>query len=225
MSHLLHKLSFVGLLAGLPITSWAQTILVSYTFEDTTSAIVGPLLSTVSWNSGGAEAYTSPFTSQGRALSVGNFQNGEYFQITLDTTGYGDVVLNPFRTNGSASAPKDWKISYSLTGISGAFVDAGIYTLASNTAAETTTVASFLLPPGAGDNSSLVLRLIATSSTRVDGNAGIASGTVRLDNLSFSATAIAVPEPATYAALAGLAALGFCVGQRRRRQAARITGQ
>jgi len=217
MLHLLSRFSFVGLLAALPIASWAQVTFVSYTFEDTTSAIVGPLLSTVSWNSGGTAAYTSPFTNQGRALSVGNFQSGEYFQFILNATGYEAVSLNAFRSNGSASAPKDWKISYSLTGISGTFVDAGIYTLASNAAAETTTVSSFLLPSGADNNASVVLRLIATSSTRIDGGGGVANGTVRLDNFSFTGTAIAVPEPSAYAVWVGLSGLALCLAHRRSR--------
>jgi hypothetical protein len=212
----LNRLLLLVLLAGLPPAIWAQAIIVSYTFEDTTTAVVGSNRSTVTWNSGAAAGYTSPFTSQGRALSVSGFQIGEYYQITLDATGYRDVTLNSFRSNGSSVAPKDWKISYSLGGASGDFVDATTYLLASNTAANTTTISGFLLPTGADNNASLVLRLTATSSTRIDGNLGLADGTVRLDNLSFTATAI--PEPSAYAAFAGLMAVACHFWRRRRQQ-------
>lgn len=205
---------FVGL-GILPAVSVAQTTIVSFTFEDTTTAVVGSALSAVTWNSGGAEGYTSPFSSQGQALSVNGFQIGEYYQITLDATGYSDISLNDFRSNGTTGAPKDWKISYSLTGISGVFVDATTYTLASNAAADTTTITGLSLSSGANNNSSIVLRLVATSSTRIDGTASAANGTVRLDNISFTGTAI--PEPSTYAVLAGLLALSAAMLRRRRR--------
>lgn len=225
MPRLLPKLSFLSLLAGLPAAVFSQTTIVSYTFEGTTTAIIGSAITAVTWNSGGAEGHASTgvFANQGQALSVGNFQIAEYYQITLDATGYSDVVLNSFRSNASDSAPLDWKISYSLTGISGSYTDATTYTLSNSTAVSSTTIAGFSLPTGANNNSSIVLRLIATSSTRIDGGGAAASGTVRLDNVSFTATAI--PEPSTYAALAGMAALLFRFLQRRRESSARNTGQ
>jgi MYXO-CTERM domain-containing protein len=208
------RLSCLSLLAGLHVAAPAQTVLVSYTFEDTAAAVIGASRSTLTWNSGAGVGYTSPFTGQGRALSVGDFQMDEYFQITLDATGYSTVVLNSFRSNGSIAAPRDWKISYSLAGVAGSFVDAATYTLASNIAADSTTIAGFQLPSGANHNPFIVVRLVANSTTRVDGGAS-AGGTVRLDNISFAATVI--PEPSTYAALAGLMALGLHGWHRRRR--------
>ncbi len=189
-------------------TAPAQTTLVSFTFEGTTTAAVGASRAELTWNSGGSEGFVGTlFTGQGQALSIGNFQSGEYFQLTLDTSGFSGISLASFRTNGSASAPRDWKISYSLTGISGTFVDAVTYTLTSSTASNTTTISGFALPSGADDNDSIVLRLIATSSTRVDGTGGLANGTVRLDNIVI--TGPAIPEPATPALLAGLAVLAL----------------
>lgn len=204
------------LLCALPATVCGQTVIVSFTFENTTTAAIGSGLAGITWNSGGAEGYTTPFSGQGQALSVNGFQSGEYYQITLDATGYRDVTLGDFRSNGTAGAPKDWKISYSLTGVSGTFADAGTYTLAANTAANDTTITGLTLPAGADNNASIVLRLVATSSTRIDGGGGAASGTVRLDNLSFTATAI--PEPSAYAAVAGALALGLAAWRRRRTQ-------
>ena len=204
----------------LPLTAAAQVTFVRFTFEDTTAAMVGSTLSLVSWNSGGAEGYANGFLDQGRALSVGNFQSGEYYQLTLNATGYTNITLNSFRSNGSAAAPKDWKISYSLTGVSGSYVDASTYVLASNNAVGTTTIGGLALPAGANNNSSIVLRLTATSSSRIDGTASAANGTVRLDNISFTGTAI--PEPATVGAILGVAVLAFAACRNRAKQKARL---
>lgn len=217
MTSALYRLSLLGLLAGLSPTLRAQTTIVSYTFEGTTTALIGSSISAISWNSGGAEGYANTFTSQGQALSVGSFQLSEYYQITLDATGYSDLVLNSFRSNASDAAPRDWKISYSLTGVSGSFTDVSTYSLGTSAAVGTTTIPGFSLPTGANNNGSIVLRLTATSSTRIDGTLTAANGTVRLDNLSITGTAI--PEPSTYAVLAALAALVFRLRHVRARRA------
>lgn len=203
----------LSLLVGLHLSVSAQTVIVSYSFEETLTPEIGSAISSVDWNSGGAEGYSPVFSNQGDALSVGGFQLTEYFEITLDATGYRDIMLNSFRSNASASAPANWKISYSLTGPSGTFFDAATYVLNTSTSVIATTVPSFLLPAEADDNDALVLRLVATSSLRIDGGMAAANGTVRLDNVSFSGTAI--PEPSTYAALFGIMAMTFCWWQRR----------
>lgn len=219
MTTTLYRLSLLGLLAGLSPALLAQTTIVSYTFEGTTTAVIGSSISAISWNSGGAAGYAGTFSSQGQALSVGSFELSEYYQITLDATGYSDLVLNEFRTNAaSGSAPKDWKISYSLTGISGSFTDVSTYTLGTSAAVGSTTIPGFSLPTGANNNSSIVLRLTATSSTRIDGTLTAANGTVRLDNLSITGTA-AIPEPSTYAVWAALAALVYRLWHTRARSA------
>ncbi len=217
---MLPKPAFLFLLLGLPGAAFAQITLVSYTFEGTAAPVIGADRSSITWNSGGAANYVSPvFSSQGAALSVQNFQFSEYFEITLDATGYGSIALNSFRTNGSIAAPADWKIAYSLTGTSGTFTDITSYTLSSSTAVVSTTVPAIFLPDAANDNAFLVLRLIATSTARVDGGVNAAQGTVRLDNISFTATAI--PESSTSALMAGAAALVLCLWHRGRRRSVR----
>lgn len=201
----------------LPVMLAGQTVIVNYTFEGTTAAVTGSAISTVTWNSGGSTSYPSPFSGQGQALAVSDFQSGEYFQITLDGTGYGGIALASFRTNAaSGSAPRDWTISYSLTGISGPFTELATYTLSSSTGGVATTVDGQTLPSGADNSSSIVLRFIASSSTRVDGAGGVANGTVRLDNVAFTASAI--PEPSTYAVLAGALGLALAGLHRARAQ-------
>jgi len=201
------------LLAGC-VAAQAQTTIASFTFESTTTPVIGAAVSGITWNSGGTEGYASVFSSQGQALSVGNFEAGEYYQVTLNTTGYQNIVLNSFRANGTTGAPKDWKISYSTTGTSGSFTDASSYSLTSSTAVGSTTITGISLSPAASNNTSIVLRFAATSATRIDLAGGAANGTVRLDNLSITGTAI--PEPSTTAAILGVATLVGAIIRRRR---------
>lgn len=215
---LLRRLAFLGSL--LAASASAQVTLVSYTFTgDTTAPQIGGSISQLSWNSGESAGFANTFTGQGRALSIGGFQNGEYYQIAVNTTGYQGLKLEAFRSNGGASAPAHWQIQLSTTGISGTFASIGNYSIVSGIATADTTFGNLSLGPSADNNSSLVLRFVATSATRVDGGAGAASGTVRLDNISLTGTAI--PEPSTYAAIAGLIALLGAELRRRRRSAGR----
>ncbi len=193
----------------------AATTIVSYTFEDTLTPVTGAGISSISWNSGGAEGYATQFSGFGKALSVSSFQMGEYYDITLDATGFTGIALNDFRANGGISAPLNWKLAYSTTGAGGSFTDVATFTMSSLTGVGSTTVAGFLLPGAADDNADIVVRFMATSSTRVDNAVGTANGTVRLDNISFTATAI--PEPSAWAVLLGLAALmGVAWAQRQK---------
>lgn len=213
MKTLRSSLLAFALLAVCRVTQ-AQTTIVSYSFENTLTPATGASISALTWNSGGAEGYAAVFSGQGLALSVGGFQSGEYYQLTVNATGYRNITLNSFRSNGTGTAPVNWKIAYSLTGISGTFVDATAYALGSATAAASTTIGGISLPSAANNNPSLVLRFIATSSTRIDGNPAAANGTVRLDNLSLIATAI--PEPSTSAAILGVSVLVLLIIRRRR---------
>ncbi len=197
---------------------FAQSVIVSYTFNsETTTADVGSSISSISWNSGGSEGYASPFSGEGRALSVNNFQIGEYFEITLDATGYESITLDSFRTNGGVSAPTDWDVIYSTTGADGSFSSAMSYSIVSSTGTSDTEFSGFSLDSSANNNSSIVLRFIATSSDRIDGGVTLANGTVRMDSISISAVS-AVPEPSTYAVFAGVAMLGFAAYRRRQRK-------
>ncbi|MBC7369514.1 MAG: hypothetical protein H7343_22325 [Undibacterium sp.] len=202
---------FLGLLGS----AYAQTTIVNYTFENTTVATVGSSLSSISWNSGASPGYAGTFTSQGQALSIGNMASGNSFQITLNASGFENIVLNDFRINGTAAAPLTWQLSYSLTGAAGTFTGVSPFTLNSGISAGVTTVTGFALPAGANNNGSIVISFLATTATKISGT-GSASGTLHLDNLSFTATAI--PEPATYSVLIAAITLGFILFQRIRRR-------
>ena len=205
------------ILTTAPLTTIKADTLVAYTFGPdsaggTLTADIGASLSSISWDSGGAAGYANTFSGQGAALSVGSFQAGEYYQITLDASGYQNVIFNSFRANGSDTAPVNWKISYSLTGTSGAFTDATTFSIMNATASGSTTITGFTLPAGADNNAGIVLRMIATTSNRVDGTLTVANGTFRIDNISFSA--VAIPEHEMHTLAVGLAILGLVVRRR-----------
>jgi hypothetical protein len=210
------RLAYIVVLMVFLSEAKAQTTIVNYTFENTTAAIVGTSISSVSWTPLASATYASTFSSQGQALSLGSFTIGDSFKVTLDATGFQNIVFGGFRINGTPSAPVTWQLSYSLTGASGTFTNVAPFTLSSGTSVGPTTVAGFALPFGANNNSSIVVSFLATTSTKISGS-GAASGTLHLDNLSFSATAI--PEPSTYAIILGAVALVSIAVHRRRPKA------
>lgn len=139
--------------------------------------------------------------------------NGNSIQVTLDASGYQSINFGSFRVNGTLPAPVTWNLSYSLTGPSGTFTSVSTFTMSNLTAADSTTVPSFTFPSSANNNSSIVVSFVATTATKIGGGTP-ASGTIHLDNLSFSATAI--PEPSTYAVIIGAIVLAGAAWQRRR---------
>lgn len=210
------RLAYIVVLMALLSEARAQTTIVNYSFENTTTPIVGSSISSVSWTPSVSAGYTASFSSQFQALSLGSFASGDSFKVTLDATGFQNIVFGGFRINGTTSAPVTWQLSYSLTGAAGTFTNVAPFTLSSGTSVGTTTVTGFALPVGANNNSSIVVSFLATTSAKISG-AGAASGTLHLDNLSFSATAI--PEPSTYAIILGAVALISIAVHRRRPKA------
>ena len=186
------------------VVALGQTTIVNYTFENTTTPVIGSSISSISWDSGATASYSAAFSAQSQALSIGSMANGNSFQVTLDASGLENIVFNGFRINGTAASPATWQLAYSLTGAAGTFTTVSSYALSAGTSVGATTLSGFNLPTGANNNSSVVISFLATTANKITGT-GSASGTLHLDNLSFSATA--VPEPSTYVLFLGLIAL------------------
>ncbi len=83
-----------------------------------------------------------------------------------------------------------------------------------------------MTPPAGGNfahysfDLSSISALAATDILEIRMHAFSGLGSVRFDNVTLTGAAVAVPEPSTYAALFGLAALGFVAVRRRRQQQA-----
>lgn len=134
--------------------------------------------------------------------------NGKAITIKLSMSGYQDLVLS-YATQKTSTGFNSNQWAYSTDGSN--------FTNFGSTVVPATSFASVTLSTLTAVNNS--------SSVWLRYTFGGASGTSqnnRLDNIQINATAIAVPEPSTYAALAGAAALlGVLVHRRRQRSVAK----
>lgn len=196
----------------------AQTGIVFYSFNDQSSsnalitATVGSGISAFSnFNTAG-----NPFTilssvsgnPNNRGFSAGNSvsQNawngdGSYFQFTLDSTGYQDIILT-WGENSSGTGPHSAKLQYSSTGVGGSFTDFATFAAPNNSAMlqDLTSVSAI------NNNSDVVFRLVGLGTTSN-------GGTWKIDNFNIDATA--VPEPSTVM-LVGASLVGLLALRRRR---------
>jgi hypothetical protein len=196
----------------------AQTGIVFYSFNDTSStgavitATVGSGLSTFSnFNSAGNPISILSSVSgnpNNRGFSAGNSvsQNGwdgdaSYFQFTLDSTGYQDIILS-WGENRSSTGPNEWTIRYSSNG-GGLFTDFSTIALPANSAVsvDLTSVTAI------NNNPDVIFRLVGIG-------ASAAGGTAKIDNFNIDATAV-IPEPSTVV-LVGAGLVGLLALRRRR---------
>ena len=169
--------------------------------------LAGSLGGTSANNNWGSFQGVTPGTTTaalGALAVIGSGNNGKYVDFTFSTQGYTSIHIS-YDTRGTVTgfATQTWTESTngvdfsSLTAISGRNVTSwssqGFDALVLNNQATVT------------------LRLAVSGATSTSGNN-------RIDN--FTVTGVAIPEPSTYAALFGAAALGFAVVRRLRRKGA-----
>lgn len=221
--------------------SFGQVTLAKWTFETsvpslTNSATITGLVaeqgifSATSFASGThASANTDWSNPQGNgsteSLSVNTWAANDFFQFQTSTTGY-DTIQVSWDQTGSATGPRDFSLQYSTNGTS--FTAFSSYTLVENATPNNwsgTTLTggptnfSFSLSAVSSLNSitGVYFRLVNTSTTSIGGGAIGNTGASRVDNFTVMGTA-AIPEPSTYAAIFGAAALvGAAVHRRRQR--------
>jgi len=142
------------------------------------------------------------------ALSSNAWNVGDYYQISLATTGYSAVSVAWEQTR-SATGPAGFEAVLSVDGGS-TFSSLGSYTVnqVSWSATVPVTTSSFGSVASAADNqASVIIRFkVVTAGTSTT------TGTNRIDNISVNGTVVPVPSPGAIA-LVGLAGL---VARRRR---------
>lgn len=198
-----------------------QTSLVTYSFTGgvTQATSVHALLTASAFSSAdaGATSNTSPVSSGYTGASGGYYFNDNnwtgtapgtnYFSFSLTpTTGYSltlDSLSFGYR-GSSASSPTSFVVRSSADGYTGNLVtgslsaDGGWYHTGTQ---------------------SITLSFTDTTTLRIYANgASAGTATLRVDDVQLAGALSAIPEPSTYAAMAGGAALAFAAWHRRRRQ-------
>lgn len=216
-----------SLLASL---SSAQTTLAKWTFETsapTTGGPITPELGSGSALSNTGGTFSSPAgNGTAKSWSSNNWDVGEYFQFSTSTTGYEGISVS-WSQISSNTGPRDFALYYSTDGSN--FTQVATYTALANAAPNTWTsgtsisaaVLSYnLVSATTLDNQAAVyFRLVDMSTTSANASTVAVGGTDRIDNFTITAAATvsAVPEPSTYAAIAGALVLAGTVTLRRRK--------
>jgi MYXO-CTERM domain-containing protein len=179
----------------------------SYGAANLGALVSGSMLSGT--HSSASTAWTSPAGNGSTyALSSNAWNVGDYYQISLATTGYSSVSVAWEQTR-SFTGPAGFEAVLSVDGGS-TFSSLGAYTVnqVSWNATTPVTTSSFGSVASAADNqASVIIRFkVVTAGTSTT------TGTNRIDNISVTGTVVPVPSPGAVA-LVGLAGL---VARRRR---------
>jgi MYXO-CTERM domain-containing protein len=160
----------------------------------------------------------SSFTGNGStySLSSNTWAVGDYYQVTLDTRGYGEISISWDQTR-SSTGPSVFDLKMSVDGGANfTTVNAGYFILAagasgSGTGAWSTTTnqsaftTTTIAGSSAADKASVIFRFVNTSTV------SSAGGTSRIDNILVTGNAVPAPGAIALLGVAGL------VGSRRRR--------
>ena len=207
-----------ALVAGwsMPTAVAAATTGTNYTYgaADLGEATAGTSLS--GFHAVAATTWSSPAGNGSTySLSSNNWSIGDYYQISLSTTGYADPITISFDHTRSSTGPATFSVLMSVDGgtnfstvlASYTVVQAGLagsgtttWNSATNQAGFATT---FLCPSAAAGQASLIFRIQSTVTTA-------AAGTNRVDNINVYSGAVPTPGAIALLGVAGL------VGRRRR---------
>lgn len=154
--------------------------------------------------------------------SQGTFPGTAGAEFRVSTEGAGPVGLS-FQLRHSNTSANTERVLWSSDGVH--FTEAARFTVvpAATGSGETWYDRSLTLPPEAGNQARLMVRIVSDFGDGSEGrymasrlgSSYSTAGTWRLDNVSFSA----VPEPEEYAAISGLGLVGFALWRRARQVA------
>lgn len=212
-------LSFTNNRLDFSSTGGAQSLERLWNSDGTGSAAVTPLSYTTSWVTTITATNTVSGLSGGDFVTTGlSFFNddNEYFALMLSSTSSGFFAYAEQQTQSVANIALSDNTDVTLR----VAWDAGTHLLSASYSTDGSTftdVTSFNPVTGWNNTTYPVsngFNFAVFGNTNVSG--GVSAGQVYLDNYSVSA----VPEPSTYAAIAGALMLGFAAWRRRRVRAA-----
>lgn len=214
-------LLLVGSLSGQIVsysfgTSGAQTTAATFTAENLSSSIFASTLG------GGVTSSSSPGSSTaggggGAYFTASNWRasDGNYFSFSVTpASGYAVIVTSiSFYYASTSTGPSSAMLTSSVDGYAG---NLGTFSLTQQAGG------SLLAADWHQASSSITLTAFDTATSFRLGATGasVAGGTLRVDAVVLNGTVSAVPEPSTYAAIAGVWAVCGVLWHRRRRAAA-----
>ena len=206
------------------ITGWSMSTAVAAATTGTNytygAADLGALTSGTSlsgFHTASATTWSSPAGNGSTySLSSNNWTTGDYYQVSMATTGYSDISVSWDQTR-SSTGPAAFSLTMSTDGganfttllASYTVVQAGLAGSGTSTWSTTTNQTGFttttVVGISAANKSNVLFRFSSLSTTS-------AAGTGRVDNISVTGAVVPVPTPGAIA-LVGLAGL---VARRRR---------
>ena len=209
----------ITLLAAGVTSAFAQTTIAKWTFETSAPITAGSFapeigLGLASGFHAGASTYSSPAgNGSAHSFSSNTWAIGDYYQFQVSTAGYSNINVS-WDQISSNTGPKDFSFLYSTDGVNFNSAISSYTVLANatpNTWSSTTPIPTssysfdFSGIPALNNQAAVYFRLRDFDAISANGGTVATGGTDRVDNFTISV----IPEPSTYALLAGLA--GFAV--------------
>ncbi len=156
------------------------------TLENTSKNLILIGATTPTYNNTGASTFSA------RATSWQNGQFQKYWQLSVDTRGYQNILLSS-KQRSSTTGPRDFVVEYRTSkDQSWQTIPGGIVTLADNFTAGI--LDALTLPSECADQENLELRFVMSTNTSVSGSSVTSTGSSRIDDIFISGSLIEEPS-------------------------------